>query len=71
MHYVTIEKFASEHGYTPEACRQKIKSGVWPQGWIWKKAPDGRILICIEGYTLWVESGNPGGFVPAAAGASK
>lgn len=60
MRYVSIEKFAAEHGYTPEAVRNKIKRGDWPKGWVWKKAPDGRILICLEGFELWVESGHPG-----------
>lgn len=53
--YQTIEKFSAESGYTPDAIRTKIKRGVWPQGLVWVKAPDGRNLINIEGYELWVE----------------
>ena len=59
MRYLTIEKFCSQHGYTPNAVRNKIKRGDWPKGWVWKKAPDGHVLIIVEGYELWVESGHP------------
>jgi hypothetical protein len=54
--YVTIRKFAAESGYTEEAIRAKIKSGIWLQDQVWVKAPDGRILISIEGFYEWVDS---------------
>lgn len=53
--YKTIKKFADESGYTPDAINTKIKRGVWPEGLVWVKAPDGRNLINTEGYELWVE----------------
>lgn len=53
--YVTIDKFSKRSGYTEDAIRAKIKSGVWLEGVVWKKAPDGRQLISIVGYKLWVE----------------
>lgn len=53
--YMTIKRFASETGYTPEAIRTKIKSGVWLEGIVWKKAPDGHVLISLRGYELWVD----------------
>jgi len=55
LRYVTISKFAQESGYTEEAIRAKIKAGVWLMDLVWKKAPDGRVLIDIEGYAKWVE----------------
>lgn len=51
--FVTIEKFAELSGYTPDAQRTKIQRGVWLEGAVWVKAPDGRILIDQEGYELW------------------
>jgi hypothetical protein len=53
---LTIEKFSAESGYTPDAVRSKIKRGDWLEGHVWIKAPDGRILIDIEGYEKWVTS---------------
>jgi hypothetical protein len=59
LRYVTIGKFAEESGYSEEAIRAKIKAGVWLQDVVWKKAPDGRILIDIDGYKMWVEEAIP------------
>ncbi len=50
VRYLTIQKFASESGYTPAAVQAKIKDGIWPEGTVWRKAPDGRILIDSLGY---------------------
>jgi hypothetical protein len=55
LRYLTVAKFAVESGYTEEAIRSKIKNGVWLEEIVWKKAPDGRVLIDIEGYQTWVE----------------
>ena len=55
LRYVTIPKFYEMSGYTEDAIRAKIKGGVWLEGVVWKKAPDGRILINPEGYEKWVE----------------
>lgn len=57
LRYLTIRKFAAESGYTEDAIRSKIHAGIWMQDKVWKKAPDGRILIDVEGYHAWVESG--------------
>jgi hypothetical protein len=57
LRYVTIPKFAIESGYTEDAIRTKIRDGVWIEGRVWKKAPDGRIVIIVEGYEEWVETG--------------
>lgn len=53
--YLTVDKFSAESGYSEEAIRAKIKNGVWLEGVVWRKAPDGRILVSVEGYSRWVE----------------
>lgn len=53
--YVTINKFVEISGYTKDAINSKIKRGDWPEGFVYTKAPDGRILINIVGYEQWVE----------------
>lgn len=55
LRYLTIRKFAAESGYSEDAIRAKIKNGVWLEGIVWTHAPDGRVLIDIEGYGKWVE----------------
>lgn len=55
--YVTIRKFSELTGYSEEAVRAKIKDGTWLEGRVFRKAPDGRILISVEGYQSWVETG--------------
>lgn len=55
--FVTIEKFEELTGYTPDATRSKIKRGDWLEGAVYIKAPDGRVLIDIEGYEWWVQNG--------------
>jgi hypothetical protein len=59
MRYLTIRKFSSESGYTEAAIRAKIQDGTWMKDYVWRKAPDGRILIDVEGYEAWVEMGKP------------
>ena len=54
--YKTIERFALESGYSETTIRLKIENGVWSDG-VHIKAPDGLILISVEGYNEWVESG--------------
>lgn len=56
LRYVTISKFSLESGYTEDAIRTKIRDGIWGEGHVWKKAPDGRVLINVEGYEEWVET---------------
>ena len=57
LRYVTIPKFAAESGYTEDAIRLKIRDGIWREGQEWKRAPDGRVLIDVDGYHRWVETG--------------
>lgn len=55
LRYVTIPKFAMESGYTADAIRSKIRDGIWRENQEWKRAPDGRILVDVDGYHRWVE----------------
>jgi hypothetical protein len=53
--WVTAKKAAELSGYSEKAIERKRQSGVWLEGVIWKKAPDGRIMISTEGIDAWVE----------------
>lgn len=57
LRYLTIPKFSAESGYTEDAIRSKIRDGIWLEGQVWIKAPDGRNLIDVKGYEQWVETG--------------
>jgi hypothetical protein len=59
--YQTIKKFAESTGYTESAIRTKIAKGIWPLGEVYIKAPDNHVLISVEGYEQWVESGMESG----------
>ncbi|QEL10837.1 excisionase [Kushneria phosphatilytica] len=56
MDYVRIRRFEELTGYTEEAIRTKINRGVWREGFEYRRAPDGNILISIRGFEEWVES---------------
>lgn len=53
--YVTIEKFEELTGYTAKATRAKIARGDWLKDREFRKAPDGRVLMDMQGYERWVE----------------
>lgn len=53
--YVRIPKFVEETGYTARAVETKIHRGVWIEGREYRRAPDGSILIDMDGYSRWVE----------------
>jgi len=53
--YVRINKFVELTGYTDKAVRCKIAEGVWLEGRLWRRAPDGAILVDLVGYQRWVE----------------
>jgi hypothetical protein len=42
-------------GYSVKAMQNKIACSVWQQDKVWKRAPDGRILIDMVGFHKWVE----------------
>ncbi|WP_374005837.1 excisionase [Delftia lacustris] len=54
--WVLINRFAALTGYSENAVRHKIKGGVWLEGRIWRRAPDGRICVNIQEFERWVES---------------
>jgi hypothetical protein len=43
-------------GYSVKAMERKIERGDWIEGKVWRRAPDGRILVDLVGYQKWVES---------------
>lgn len=43
-------------GYTVKAMQRKIERGDWQEGKIWRRAPDGRIVIDMVGYQKWIEN---------------
>jgi hypothetical protein len=68
MKWVTVKKAAEITGYSAKAIDRKRESGVWLEGDIWIRAPDGRILISPEGIEKWAEGQV---FVPQVRGQSK
>lgn len=55
IRYVLIPKFCAESGYTEKAVRRKIEEGAWVEGRQYRRAPDGRLMIDVEGVEKWVE----------------
>ena len=43
-------------GYSVKAMERKIERGDWQEGKVWRRAPDGHILIDLQGYLRWVEN---------------
>lgn len=43
-------------GYSVKAIERKIERGDWVEGKVWRRAPDGRILVDLIGYQKWVEN---------------
>lgn len=52
--FVTIEVFSAITGYSEKAVRRKIQEHAWRQGREYKRAPDGRLLVDMQGYEKWV-----------------
>ena len=50
---VTINKFCEATGYTKAAVNSKIDNGVWLEGTVWKKSPDGKRMIDLQEYDRW------------------
>ncbi|TXI97064.1 MAG: excisionase [Neisseriales bacterium] len=55
--WIKISLFAECTNYTIDAIKAKRSKGIWKEGVITKRAPDGCVLINIEAYNKWVESG--------------
>jgi hypothetical protein len=56
--YVLIPVAAAMTGYSPKAIRAKIDKGQWLAGREYVRAPDGRVLVSVTGFSKWVESGH-------------
>ena len=54
--YVLLPVANAITGYSVKAMERKIERGDWPEGKLWKRAPDGHILIDMMGFQRWVES---------------
>lgn len=54
--FVRISKFVEETGYTKRAVESKIYRGDWLEGRHYRRAPDGNIMMDMEGYERWVEN---------------
>ncbi len=57
--YVLITVASAVTGYTAKAIARKVESGVWAEGKVWRRGPDHRILIDLEGYNRWAEGQFP------------
>lgn len=55
--YVTIAYAAGLTGFSEKAIRRKIEDGAWLERREWRRAPDGHILIDMQGYEKWAERG--------------
>lgn len=53
--YVLLPLANALTGYTVKAMERKIERGDWQEGKVWRRAPDGHIMIDIAGYHRWVE----------------
>jgi hypothetical protein len=53
--YVLLHLACVLTGYTVKAMQRKIERGDWTEGKVWKRAPDGRVLIDMVEYHKWVE----------------
>jgi hypothetical protein len=53
--YVLLPLATAITGYSVKAIERKIERGDWQEGKLWKRAPDGRIMIDLTGYQKWVE----------------
>lgn len=53
--YVLLPLASLVTGYTVKAMERKIERGDWVEGKVWRRAPDGRILVDLVGYERWVE----------------
>jgi hypothetical protein len=55
VRYIRLPLFERLTGYTQKAVRRKIESGAWLEGREYRRAPDGHIIIDLQGYHKWVE----------------
>lgn len=53
--YIRLPLFERLTGYSQKAVRRKIETGAWLEGREYRRAPDGHIIIDMQGYYKWVE----------------
>lgn len=53
--YVTIKLASVLTGLTDRAIESKIHEGKWVEGREYRRGPDGRVYIDMDGVTRWVE----------------
>ena len=53
--WVTIPRAAYLTGFTVEALSRFIRDAQWPEGIVWREAPDGNRtrVVNLENYDLW------------------
>lgn len=61
VRYVLIKAFCnpvavSFMGYTEKAAERKIEEGIWRENREYIRAPDGHIMIDVEGVQRWAEN---------------
>ncbi|WP_417533664.1 hypothetical protein [Marinobacterium stanieri] len=56
VRYVTKKKLSELTGYTLAAIDTKIRDGIWREGIMYLKSPDGRLHINLEEYENWLQS---------------
>lgn len=54
-----IPLFCQETGYSEKAVTRKIEDGVWVEGREYVRAPDGRLLIDMDGFNRWARQSQP------------
>jgi len=57
VRFVQLRVFETLTGYTEKAVERKIATGVWVEGRQFRRAPDGRVLVDLDGYETWVVKG--------------
>lgn len=56
LRIVSIKNFIELHGgYTERAIRLKIERGVWRNGQVIRKLPDGHVNIDLKAFERWAE----------------
>jgi hypothetical protein len=54
--YVLLHLATVLTGYSVKAMQRKIERGDWAECKVWRRAPDGRVMIDLVGYQKWAES---------------
>ena len=55
--WVKAKVIVAVYGYTEDGIAKKRQRGIWPNGKIWRKAPDNTIMYCPNEIDIWVENG--------------